>query len=316
MLYPVWANTDGILFGIRDEESPRERTSLTLKSSCSDVVAWIPANRKPAIVLQVVSQSFIDVQKNFMMVMEDRSSFDRENLYLMCLDRKSTAAMKRVGVTCVPIRRVSTLRQVWVLRVHVLTCLSGTGEDVLLSDSDALWLRDPIVDMALDGVIDSDILVQRGSFPRLLGQKWGVTMCMGFALFRSRGGGHGMSLYQQAMKKYVLWKRDDQIALNEAAETLGVVWDSDSDMRYLPSTEIGRGVVTGIPGGNFTIILLPHNKYTRRCDSSPISDETVIAHCRARKEGGEKESWMVKANVWLVGNSSETVTNRDKKSSP
>lgn len=163
-----------------------DRAPLHPHSTCADVLRWTPSRQEPAIVLQVVSKSFVYVQENFLILMEERSCFTRENLYLMCLDDDARATMADEGIPCVPIHRVKSLRQLWNLRVHTLGCLLAGGWNVFLSDSDALWLSDPIVDMALAGVNEIDIVTQRGGYPYKQNDEWGVTMCMGFALFRSR----------------------------------------------------------------------------------------------------------------------------------
>lgn len=155
-------------------------------SKCSEVFRWIPPRQQPAIVLQVVSESFVHVQENFLNFMESQSSFTRDNLYLMCMGDEARIAIEDLGIPCVPMDKMKSYRQLWNLRVNTLGCLLEGGWDVLHSDSDALWLSDPIVDMASTGFDNFDIVTQRGSFPKDLGKAWGVTMCMGFALFRSR----------------------------------------------------------------------------------------------------------------------------------
>lgn len=108
-----------------------------------------------------------------------------------------------------------------------------------------------------------------------------------------------MELFQKAMRQNVAHSGDDQVALNSAADLLGVVWDQSSDLRYYSSTGIGKGVVTSLPG-DFTVALLPHSRYTRRCDHTPISDKTVVAHCLSRKTDDDKEHWMRDAQLWNV----------------
>lgn len=121
-----------------------------------------------------------------------------------------------------------------------------------------------------------------------------------------RSPSSAVALYQKAMRENVISSGDDQVALNTAAYDLGVVWDADSDMRYFNSTGIGKGVVPNLSTeeGDFTIALLPHSTYIRHCDQSPISDETVVAHCRSKKEDKDKESWMKGANLWFVNSTS------------
>lgn len=112
-----------------------------------------------------------------------------------------------------------------------------------------------------------------------------------------------MALYQNAMRENIAKTGDDQVALNMAAYNLGVVWDQSSDMNFYNSTGIGKGIVTSLPG-NFTVALLPHSKYIRHCDETPISNDTVVAHCRSRKKDGDKLRWMKSAHLWNVDDTS------------
>lgn len=92
---------------------------------------------------------------------------------------------------------------------------------------------------------------------------------------------------------------DDQIGLNKAAIMLGLTWDYNStrsDMRYYDSTAVGLGVLTALPGP-FVVGLLAHDKYTRHCNHTPISSQTLIAHCFPRKNRVKR---MKQANLWLV----------------
>lgn len=71
-------------------------------------------------------------------------------------------------------------------------------------------------------------------------------------------------------------------------------------MRFEASTGFGRGVIPGVGGGDIVVTLLPHGMFTRICDSTPISSETVVAHCRSKKRATAKRSWMKTANLWFV----------------
>lgn len=81
--------------------------------------------------------------------------------------------------------------------------------DVIMSDSDALWLKDPIEDMKLHGIDQSDLITQRGSFPVELGKRWGATMCMGFVVFKS--GTQEMTKFVKMLGKLVRERGDDQV---------------------------------------------------------------------------------------------------------
>lgn len=301
-----------------DELSPRRtppaaRRDLTPHFTCSGLAAWFPARVHPAVVLQMVNGGYVDIQQNFVRLMEKNSRFTRDNIFLLCVDHESVGAVKALGIRCVPMVNMPHRTQghavLWKMRVRVLGCLLETGFDVIVSDSDALWLGDPTEDfvfpanvgdpvrqLQLPGIGNSDIIASRGGFPQQIRQVWGSTMCMGFAFFRSSGA--GMREYLSAMEKSLAHTGDDQVAVNFVAKELAILWDSNSDMRYLGSTGVGRGVIADLGGSNFTVTLLPHSMYTRNCDKTPISNATVVAHCRSRKKIGDKISWMKQANLW------------------
>lgn len=279
---------------------------LRLNATCGDWTAWLPLRVNPAIVFQIISTEYADVERNFIALMEINSRLSRDNMYLMCLDTQTVVLFETMNINCVYVAGIHAHRHhdIWRLRIKVTACLLAAGFDVIASDADALWIHDPMTEMESAAHNESSIVASRGHFPFPLGRKWGSTMCMGFALFRASG--MGMEVWQQVMQRIGDEIGDDQIALNNAADELGIVWDSYSDMRFEASTGVGRGVVpslTTTTGVNFTVTLLPHSRYTRKCSTTPISNETVVAHCVARKNAGAKTSWMQESNLWYVNDS-------------
>lgn len=87
------------------------------------------------------------------------------------------------------------------------------GHDVIMSDSDALWLADPMKDFSLPVVIDSNIVASRGNFPSQIANQWGATMCMGFIFFRATASRAAMGEFVTVMNALVLKRRDDQLAV-------------------------------------------------------------------------------------------------------
>ncbi|CAN0172622.1 unnamed protein product [Scytosiphon promiscuus] len=143
-LSPVLAKPDA--FGYGQSDSDKVLPAITNNATCTDWAAWIPRS-KPAVVMQVVSEDYIPIEQNFIRLMERNSAFNRHNLYLMCMDDTSKSFFEeQMGFRCVPISALSlpNHRQIWKLRVHVLSCLVRVGRvDVIISDADALWVNDP-----------------------------------------------------------------------------------------------------------------------------------------------------------------------------
>lgn len=284
------------------------RIPLQPKSTCTDWIAWTPPLRRPAVIVQVVTNDYIEIERNFIEQMETNSNFVRYHLYALCMDAESVEATKLMGFQCVPVINwprnnssdVDTWKSyslIWILRTRALSCLLEFGHDVIVSDSDALWMHNPMKDFNLPDVRQSSIVASRGSFPFELGKQWGTTLSMGFAFFRSSAS---MLVYVRLVQRLVLDTGDDQKALNNAASELGIVWDKRSDMRYEESTEFGRGTIQNVAGNGFNVTLLPHNRYTRRCSKPLLTHEIVVVHCSTPKDWEAKVSWMKKAGLWKV----------------
>ena len=75
---------------------------------------------------QVVSKDYIPVERNFIRLMELNSALSRQHLYLVCMDDESLEFFaESMGIRCVPLSgfHLSSNRQLWVLRVRLLSCL-------------------------------------------------------------------------------------------------------------------------------------------------------------------------------------------------
>ncbi|CAM9501366.1 unnamed protein product, partial [Ectocarpus fasciculatus] len=274
--------------------------AISRHASCADIAAWLPPLSQPAVIFQVVSEDYASVQKNFIANMELHSAFSREHMYLVCLDEESVDIFGALGIRCVqygcmgcPMSRLD----VWALRVEVSICLLKAGIDVLMSDADAVWLHDPADDFASDEYKHSNVVASRGAMPVPLFHTWGATICMGFALFRA--GGSAIHKFMEVVGEFAEELGNDQKAVNLALQELDVVWDPTSDMNFSSSTRSGVGVVDGIASGeSLKVSLLPHSKYTRSCMRTPISLDTVVAHCISTDKGEGMATWMKEAHLW------------------
>lgn len=287
-------------------------------NECDDLVSFLPPRTSPAIVMQVVNKKYIEYQTNFINVMEMNSQFTKDNLFLMCLDDESFSTFTSFGINCVNLENITEglsnegekRHKIWETRVEYVSCLVRAGHDVIMSDSDALWLRDPME--IFDSHMDSSIIASRGIFPPRAKREWGTAMCMGFIFFRSTGT--VMNTFQKLMKHFVDEFHDDQIALNEAALEMGVVWNKGSDMKYEGSTGFATGIIdlknnTSLVSSfiekdddlseTMEVTLIPHDIATRWCIGVPISEKTVIAHCGWRGQDKSADMWMKEANVWF-----------------
>lgn len=297
---------NGMANPILEKMEKIENIPITNTSTCETWTNWLSDETYPAVVMQVVSEQYIDLELNFIRLMELNSNFTRDHMYLMCLDDKSIEQLKSHGVRCVPANNIPfhSTKDIWRMRIRALSCIMKIGHNVIISDIDALWLKDPMEYFNMPHVIQSRVSAQRALYPAKITNRWhskqgnkmGIGFCMGFVFFRS---GPGMDTLQEAMEKFVLESGDDQIALDAAIDSLGVVFDKESDMRYIGSREIGKGTVNDLyTDRTFDIAFLPHNKFTRNCNKTPISNETIIAHCNSPKTIHFRRKWMEEENLY------------------
>lgn len=292
-----------LLGGSNAQDLVIEPSPIHQGSTCSDIVSWLHPGATGPMVVQEVTNNYVMIEKNFIAAMTDNSRLTKENLFLLCLDEGSKVAMEGISVRGVLVNDVHSGHGRWRLRVHVMACLVEYGLDVIVSDSDAVWLGDPIPDML---AIEADVYASRAPWPEQYADPvHGNTACMGFIMFKA--GTEGVHKFLGVVEEYVQDIGDDQIGVNKAISTLGPVYDYDeakSDMRLYNSTGVGKAVLTGVPG-NLTLALLPHNKYTRHCEITAIGNQTIVAHCHppTPKGGGppgKKEQLLKTWGLWRL----------------
>lgn len=264
--------------------------------ACADAVRMLPASMESPVILQIFNRNYLEVEDNVLLYMRQNAPPRLGSVYLVCLDEVSASRMEALfGLPCLIIKGVTTRRLLLATRVKMITCLVQGGHDVLVSDNDAVWLGDPIPDLR---TIEGDMLFQRGNFPKEYGDPvYGQTLCDGFALYRA--GDEGMHKFLELLTDELVTEESDQMAHNKAAARLHLEWDyntSRSDMRRYDSTGVGRGVLADLPGP-FVVALLPHNKYLRNCDKTPISAETLVVHCVMSRK--HRVARMKSKNLWF-----------------
>ena len=77
----------------------------------------------------------------------------------------------------------SNFSHIWITRCVVFRLINYWGFDVLSFDVDAIVLKN--IQPILDENRDADAIGSFGVYPFRLHRQWGVTFCMGVALFRS-----------------------------------------------------------------------------------------------------------------------------------
>lgn len=229
-------------------------------------------------------------------------------LSIVCLDQASTLRLQRFNAPpCYSnITNWQEHSGLWALRMLILESLIGdAGLNVLMTDSDAIWMRDPRP--ALTSFLKTqDIIAQRGSFPPDVRLKWGVdTVCMGFALFSNRPSTR--AVLQRLLAKFASKEKDpsfprydDQWAINHVLDEAGIVWDSY--VNDVNRTQYGHATVTvddrAPVAANITLLEMTLY-YRGKCHGS-YSPQAVILHCHADKRGTAKLASLSSAGILFL----------------
>ena len=186
------------------------------------------------------------------------------------------------------------LDKLWVLRMRMMRQIleAFPGSNVIFSDSDALWVRDPVHLFHQHGM--SDIIASRGTYPNecpLGTEDTGVsaTICLGFTFFRYSPA--VLQLAGDVVNKISKYKDDDQMAMNCVLNELykpGGNHESSSSVGVDPILRsFSRNNQKGNQEQDLVVTLLPYHEVTRYCDGTDLRDAYVV-HCFTPKDGSSK----------------------------
>lgn len=174
------------------------------------------------------------------------------------------------------------LRKLWIHRVDVILELMEDGYDVIHSDADAVWLKDPQPFLT---VLSHDMFFSQGTvWPQDVYEKWNFVLCCGFFYMRSN---QKTLKFIKELAARVRVDKDDQVSCNRMLHEKGITWEESADKYelifrdkpFICSNDIKNGEVQGLK-----IALLPHAKFQRIYEKS---DEVYIRHLISEKDSSD-----------------------------
>ncbi|MCB1442069.1 MAG: hypothetical protein KDJ72_03525 [Methyloceanibacter sp.] len=206
---------------------------------------------------------------------------------VFCLDREAKELCQEAGVEHHLFPFTGDRLGFWRHRVAILRKILDLGYSPLVSDIDAIWLRDPVPYIAGQ---PQDAIFSPGSiFPEEAHSVWGNVLCAGPCLLRPTPA--VLTFLDQVWPH--LRTQDDQAAINRQLLTLGLEFEP-ADLYPMPFR--GRDVLqsrdtrTGTVG-DLSVALLPNRLFQRLQEPgepeplvihpvSPKVEDTKIAHFR------------------------------------
>lgn len=260
--------------------SPNELNNSPKVSS--NISSWVKRfreplgkNGNPQIILMFGDNGYRDIVTN---AMAQFYKLGVHNYVVVCTDRELALFLQGVGRPCYyDPTDTGYLASLWQRRLQILTAALAGGTDVLLTDADAVWKKNP-----LHLLTDADITASRGSYPPKVANMLGATACMGFVYFT------GNPAVTDFVKNEVMstFSDDDQAALNNAFIENDISFGSQ--LPLVSSNIIDTGVIPAKGSRRQLVVnLLDQRRFQRDCSNS--SHDAYVVHCLSHKEGDAKK---------------------------
>merc|ERR1740121_1723089 len=242
------------------------------------------------------------------------------NYEVVCLDHQLADFMASIGKPCTADLVGAEEASMWFARLQLIANLLERGISVLLTDADAVWIKNPMKFLK-----DADIVVQRGIWPWYMSNILGATACMGFAYFA--GSPEVFSFFRDSVLSQ--FRDDDQVALNAALMENGIYFDHK--LEWTESRNIDRGIIPAtVDRRKIHVDFLDHYRFPRVCGpysnghtdtvisitdtvmATPVNADTVIAHCFTPHDGDAKITVLKSLSLyWLKDGWEQTPRNED-----
>lgn len=207
-----------------------------------------------------------------------------EPLHIICLDKKIEENLPKYGLKCSFVYYIQKDRwafnRLWQIRAQETKRLVDEGYDVLLSDSDALWLRSPFPD--LNQYPSSHIIATRARFPEWIHGRIGSAICMGFIYIKASQ--LISSFWHEFIESLVrLRNPDDQRLLNELVFRKGLKFSRR--LKFYNSDEGDSGYFRH-DQQHIHITLLPQQSFRRVCDivDANMTSNSTVLHCVTKEK--------------------------------
>jgi len=231
-----------------------------------------------------------------------------ENLHTVCTDSESLIFLSNRNISCQKLF-VDSKPKLWFERVKLVTDFLQKGTDIILTDVDALWNKNPFVFLKEN----ASIIGSRGTFPEDISRIWGTTFVMGWIYFRSTTTSH--LLMAVANLGFSTKMKDDQFAVNHALMAGFDLKLGDQKLKLAGSTQteiiqlerkmslceispMCKETANDFPAVGF----LPFELFRRECKNVPkdVLLESVVLHCLSKKKGEQAMQNIKELGLWKI----------------
>ncbi len=237
--------------------------------------------QKPSNTMIVVfsDYNYLEVLENWIAAME---RIDIHDYTVISLDEKLHKYLLKKGIKSILKPCNKDLEKLWIHRVDILLELMEEGHDIIHSDADAVWLKDPLPFLEK---LPHDMIFSPGTvWPHDVHEKWGFVLCCGFFFLRSNPQ---TLAFMKQLAVQVRHDKDDQASCNRLLYQKGIVWDKPEDLyeitfkhtRFVSSKQLRSG-----SSKDLKIALLPNRSFQRIYEEY---DNVYIRHLMSDKNSDD-----------------------------
>ena len=229
------------------------------------------------LIIVFANIAYLKVLENWL---EAVSRLEIKNFVIISLDKEIYEVMKTKGVNTILRTCQKDLGNLWIHRINVIKEISVLGFDIVHSDADAVWIKNPMQEYVYDQTFD--LVFSQGTYwPNHVHEVFKFVLCCGFFYIKSNIQTFSF-LKQIALD--VLSTKDDQVSCNQYMLQNNITWNlpentytkSFRQVKFVCSNEL-------ITGSNefLSIAVLPHSKFQRIKDDD---SDVYVKHLMSEKK--------------------------------
>lgn len=227
----------------------------------------------------------------------------KSDILIVTLDKESESYFDNFNTLFRPVDVLGNdLSALWVHRINIFDEILRDGNDIIHSDSDAIWLKNPI-NFVKD--CKSEIVFSQGTvWPLDVFEKHEIVLCCGFFYLKSS---ENTFKFLKELKERVIFDKDDQISVNRLISQSINNWDvynpyyikfNKYQFKCSEKTMTAKTIFKN--DDNYNISLLPHIYFPRIINDLKFINQTYVAHPLSGKNLKSKIEILSILGLWSL----------------
>ena len=222
-----------------------------------------------------------------------------ELILAVALDRKSLARLNSLAVaTIYRPHDCSDLGGLWIHRLRIIHELMSNGPKwIVHSDSDAVWLQNPLPDWETSGFT---LLFTQGTvWPQKAFESRGFVACCGCSFILNTPTSR--DFMRKAVRKCEE-VNDDQQAINMLLPLKSAEWQIESgyEIEHQLHRITASHSIMRTHSDNLAVGILPHREYPRLMAKGPVTMDAKIAHPISPKHYAQTIETLKSHSLWYL----------------